>query len=68
MPLVVHYPGVVRAGAVCRRPTCNMDFYPILLLFSKEDCTPGIFLALVKEDSSNVLLEKEPKRGCRHQP
>ena len=28
VPLIVRYPSVVPAGAVCTTPTCNIDFYP----------------------------------------
>lgn len=31
VPLVVRWPGIVRAGAVCRTPVVSMDFYPTLL-------------------------------------
>jgi len=27
-PLVVYWPNVTQAGAVCDRPVCNVDFYP----------------------------------------
>ncbi|MHC4647873.1 MAG: sulfatase, partial [Planctomycetota bacterium] len=28
VPLIVHFPGVTRRGAVCERPVCVIDFYP----------------------------------------
>jgi len=31
VPLVVHWPGVVRPGSVCRAPMSTVDFYPTLL-------------------------------------
>ncbi|MBN2330167.1 MAG: sulfatase [Candidatus Omnitrophica bacterium] len=30
-PLMVRWPGVTRAGAVCREPVCSIDFYPTML-------------------------------------
>lgn len=31
VPLIVRYPGVVKAGTVCRTPTISLDFYPTFL-------------------------------------
>ena len=30
IPLIVRYPNIVPADAVCKTPTCNIDFYPTL--------------------------------------
>jgi len=30
-PLVIHWPGVTKAGSVCDEPTIGMDFYPTML-------------------------------------
>ena len=51
--------GMRFTDAYAAAPVCSP--YRVLLLFSKEDWSPGIFPAFVKEDSYNVLLEKEPK-------
>ncbi len=28
VPLIIRYPKLVEAGAICKTPTCNFDFYP----------------------------------------
>lgn len=33
-PLVVRWPGVVKPGSVCNKPTSNIDFYPTFLQFA----------------------------------
>ena len=31
VPLIVHWPGVTKAGSVCRQPASSIDFYPTIL-------------------------------------
>jgi len=41
VPLIVHWPGVTRAGGTCETPTISADFYPTLLEVAGAADRPG---------------------------
>ncbi|GAH71710.1 unnamed protein product, partial [marine sediment metagenome] len=43
-PLIVRWPGVVKAGSVCSIPTGNVDFYPTFLQFAGYKADPRQYL------------------------
>ena len=56
-PLIVRWPGVVKAGSVCNTPTGNVDFYPTFLQFAGYKADPRQYL-----DGVSILpLLKNPK-------
>ncbi|MHC4649024.1 MAG: sulfatase/phosphatase domain-containing protein, partial [Planctomycetota bacterium] len=57
VPLIVHFPGVTRRGAVCERPVCVIDFYPTFCRIVGVDPQAGQHL-----DGVSILgLLKSPK-------
>ena len=69
-PLLVRWPGVVPAGAVCRTPTVNCDFYPTFcaILGVRADPTQPIdgvsILPLLKDPSARLQRDTL----CWHYP
>ena len=59
-PLIVHWPGVVAPGAVCRSPVCSIDFFPTLLELAgvkPKQCQPldGVsFVRLLKDANASL--------------
>lgn len=69
VPLIVRWPGVVRAGSLCRKPVVSMDFYPTFLAaagLKRDPATP-----LDGESLMPLLTEKGGLRRseiCFHYP
>ena len=56
-PLIVRWPGVVKAGSMCSTPTANVDFYPTFLQFAGYKADPRQYL-----DGVSILpLLKSPR-------
>jgi len=56
-PLIIRWPGVVKAGSVCNTPTGNVDFYPTFLQFAGYRADPHQHL-----DGVSILpLLKNPR-------
>ncbi len=58
-PLIVHWPGNIKAGNVCQTPVCSIDFYPTLCDLAKTSIPKqhpldGVsFSTLLKEPNNN---------------
>jgi arylsulfatase A-like enzyme len=70
VPLIVRWPSVVRAGSVCRTPTCNTDFYPTFLATAglelpRRTRYDGVsILSLLKDPAARI----EPRTLAWHYP
>ena len=62
-PLIVRWPGVVKAGAVCRTPMSTVDFYPTLLQIAGQSADSGricdgvSLLPLLKGEKSQLARD-----------
>jgi arylsulfatase A-like enzyme len=42
VPLIVHWPGVVRSGGICDEPVISIDFFPTLLEMARVSWDPAL--------------------------
>ncbi|MBP7050564.1 MAG: sulfatase [Phycisphaerae bacterium] len=58
-PLIVYWPGVTQAGAVCETPVCTMDFYPTFAEVAGSETPQGQVL----DGVSLIPLLRDPGAG-----
>ncbi len=61
-PLLIRWPGVVKAKSVCNTPTCNIDFYPTFLQIIGHKVSRGQHI----DGVSIMPLLKNPKARLEH--